>query len=131
MTDTALLPQILPERLARQPLLEFSVLVGSRANQTAHDCSDWDIALYWNERLPWLERIARTETLRRDIACALGEDESRIDLIDLAESSLAMRAVVAEEGLPLTGEDNPAWARFLRRTWRDLEDYYWDVEHAA
>jgi hypothetical protein len=68
------------------------------------------------------------------LAKALGENESRIDLIDLANANLAMRAVVAEEGVPLIGEDRPAWARFLRRTWRELEDFYWEkerAEHAA
>ena len=73
----------------------------------------------------------KNRTLRRELAKALGENESRIDLIDLASTNLAMRATVAEEGLPLTGEQSPAWARFLRRTWRELEDFYWGKEHAA
>ena len=111
--------------------LEFAVLVGSRATGTERGDSDWDIALYWREGLLWLERVAKTETLRRELAKALGENESRIDLIDLANTNLAMRAAVAEEGLPLAGEDRPAWARFLRRTWRELEDFYWEKEHAA
>jgi hypothetical protein len=42
-----------------------------------------------------------------------------------------MRAAVAEEGKPLAGEDRSAWARFLRRTWRELEDFYWEKDHAA
>lgn len=111
--------------------LEFAVLVGSRADGTERGDSDWDIALFWREGLPWLERVAKTETLRRELAKALGENESRIDLIDLANTNLAMRAVVAEEGVPLIGEERPAWARFLRRTWRELEDFYWEKEHAA
>jgi hypothetical protein len=44
---------------------------------------------------------------------------------------LAMRASVAEEGLPLSGAESLAWARFLRRSWRELEDFYWDKQHAA
>ena len=111
--------------------LAFAVLVGSRAAGNEREDSDWDIALYWREDIPWLERVEKTETLRRELAKALGENESRVDLIDLANANLAMRAVVAEEGVPLIGEDRPAWARFLRRTWRALEDFYWEIEHAA
>jgi hypothetical protein len=111
--------------------LAFAVLVGSRALGTERSDSDWDIALYWCDGLPWLERVAKTETLRRECARALGVVDSQIDLIDLANANLAMRAAVAEEGLPLTGGESVAWARFLRRTWRELEDFYWEKEHAA
>jgi predicted nucleotidyltransferase len=114
--------------------LAFAVLVGSRAAGTERSDSDWDIALYWCDGQPWLDRVAKTETLRRECAKALGVLEARIDLIDLANSNLAMRAAVAEEGLPLTGGESVAWARFLRRTWRELEDFYWEKErseHAA
>lgn len=114
--------------------LAFAVLVGSRAAGAARSDSDWDIALYWCDGQPWLDRVAKTETLRRECAKALGVVEARIDLIDLANANLAMRAAVAEEGLPLTGGESVAWARFLRRTWRELEDFYWEKErseHAA
>lgn len=124
-------PSTLTKTIEQQDSLEFSVLVGSRATGTATPASDWDIAVFWNPQLPWLERVARTETLRRQIAAALGESESRIDLIDLAEANLTMRAVVAEAGLSLTGENSTAWARFLRRTWRELEEHYWEAQHAA
>ena len=52
-------------------------------------------------------------------------------LIELRRANLAMRASVAEEGIPLSGEDSLAWAHFLQRTWRELEDFYWDKQHAA
>lgn len=121
----------LQQVLAQHEGLDFAVLVGSRAQGTARPESDWDIALSWAPGIDWLERIARSETLRRALAHALGVPEDRIDLIDLAQANLAMRAAAAEEGLPLWGEDHPAWARFLRRTWRELEDFYWEREHAA
>jgi hypothetical protein len=86
-------------------------------------------------QLPWLERMSLTETLRRKLANAQGESEGNIDLIDmidLAEANLTMRAIVAGEGIPLTGENSTAWARFLRRIWRELEDdHYWETTHAA
>ena len=124
-------PARLIDTIKHQALVEFSALVGSRHSGQTHAESDWDIAVYWNPGLPWLDRVAHTETLRRAIAHALNEPENRIDLIDLADSGLAMRALVAEESTLLTGEDSPAWARFLRRTWRELEDYYWEQDHAA
>lgn len=117
--------------LQAQPELEFAVLIGSQATGTATSESDWDIALQWSQQLGWLDKFGQTETLRRQLAQAMVVDETRIDLIDLPRASLAMRAVAAEEGKPLKGEDSLAWVHFLRRTWRELEDYYWDKRHAA
>ena len=110
--------------------LEFAVLVGGRANGMEIVESDWDIAVYWRDGLPWLERVSKTEMLRRELAKTLGENESQVDLIDLANANLAMRANVAEDGVPLVGDQSLAWARFLRRTWRELEDFYWDKERS-
>jgi predicted nucleotidyltransferase len=117
--------------LQDEPQLEFAVLVGSRATGTAQPQSDWDIALQWAYGTDWLATLGRTETLRHKLAAALGLSAAQIDLIDLRRANLAMRASVAEEGLPLSGEDSLAWAHFLQRTWRDLEDFYWDKQHAA
>jgi hypothetical protein len=117
--------------LRAQPHLEFAVLVGSRATCKAHDGSDWDIALQWSAQLDWLTVLANTETMRHKLALALQIPEASVDLIELRRANLAMRASVAEEGLPLSGAESLAWARFLRRTWRDLEDFYWEKQHAA
>ena len=121
----------LTQVLRVEPQLAFAVLVGSRATNTAYEGSDWDIALQWAPQLEWLAVLARTETLRRKLAQTLGVAESAVDLIELRRANLAMRASVAEEGLPLAGEDSLAWAHFLRRTWRELEDFYWNKQHAA
>jgi len=117
--------------LLDQPELEFAVLVGSRATGKTHDGSDWDIALQWSAQLDWLTVLANTETLRHKLALALQTPESAVDLIELRRANLAMRACVAEQGIPLSGADSLAWAHFLRRTWRELEDFYWDKQHAA
>lgn len=124
---------LLPLRqvLLAQPQLEFAVLVGSRATGTARANSDWDIALQWSPQLDWLTVLDLTETLRHTLADALQTEPSVIDLIELRRANLAMRASVAEEGLSLTGQDTLAWAHFLQRTWRDLEDFYWSKRHAA
>ena len=117
--------------LQNEPQLDFAVLVGSQATGTAQPHSDWDIALQWAYGADWLATLGSTETLRHKLAAATGLSPAKIDLIDLRRANLAMRASVAEEGLPLSGEDSLAWARFLQRTWRDLEDFYWDKQHAA
>lgn len=111
--------------------LDFAVLVGSRANGRARPESDWDIALQWQAGNDCLSDLGALEVLRRQIAAALGVGEQSVDLIDLARAGLAMRAAVAEEGVVLFGEDSLAWARFLTRTWRELEDFYWERSHAA
>ena len=122
---------VLAQTLREQPELEFAVLVGSQAAGTGHADSDWDIALQWAPQLDWLTVLDKTETLRRTLAQQLNVAPVAIDLIELRRANLAMRASVAEDGLPLAGQDSLAWARFLQRTWRELEDFYWDKQHAA
>jgi len=117
--------------LLAQENLEFAVLVGSRATGKARPDSDWDIALQWAPQLEWLTVLSLTETLRRTLADVLRTSPDSVDLIELRRANLAMRASAAEEGLPLTGQDTLAWSHFLQRTWRDLEDFYWDKRHAA
>ncbi|MBI3094379.1 MAG: nucleotidyltransferase domain-containing protein [Rhodocyclales bacterium] len=117
--------------LAGQPTLELAILVGSRADGRAREGSDWDLAIQWPNGLSLFDTLARSETLRRDLAAVLGVTEDFIDLIDLPHARLAMRAAVAEDGIPLQGEDSLAWNRFLARTWRELEDYEWERTRAA
>jgi len=123
--------QALGQLLSGETDIEFAVLVGSRTTGTTHSGSDWDIALQWDARLDWIEVLGKTETLRRKMAEAISVASDKIDLIELRRANLAMRAEVAEGGLPLLGEDTLAWAYFLTRTWRELEDFYWERQHAA
>jgi predicted nucleotidyltransferase len=123
--------QALRALLQQQPHLIFAALVGSRANGRAHADSDWDIALQWDHGLDLWSLLANTETLRRELAITLQVPESSVDLIDLRRANLTMRASVAEEGLILHGENTLAWPQFLTRTWRELEDFYWERQHAA
>lgn len=111
--------------------IELAVLVGSRAQGNANDDSDWDIALRWLPEIEPLQRLGKTEILRRLLASKLKLPEDKIDLIDLTNARLAMRSVVAEEGIVLKGEDTLAWSHFLQRTWRDLESFYWDKIYAT
>lgn len=118
--------------LAEQEDVELAILVGSRANRRARPASDWDIAIqFFRNDDDGFQAFGRLETLHRQLAKLLGVGEEGVDLIELPRARLAMRAVVAEEGLPLKGEDCLAWCHFLSRTWRDLEDFYWEERHAA
>jgi len=122
---------ILQKALEGIEALELAVLVGSRAEKTAHPASDWDIAIQWKRELTTLENLANTETLRRHLAKTLAIEESLIDLINLPNTGLAMRVLVAEKGVPLKGENSLAWNHFLSRAWRELETYEWEKQHAS
>ncbi len=116
---------------ASYPALLFAVLVGSRATGQQHASSDWDIAVQWSPATDWGQALELTESLRLDIAKVLAVGAEHVDMIDLRRANLTMRASVAEEGQPLALPDERAWNHFLQRTWRDLEDFYWDRRHAA
>ncbi len=126
MTTTAI-KQVLQTQLE----LELAVLVGSQADGRAHADSDWDVAIQWNRQMSAMDNLANTETLRRKLATAAGVTEDFIDLIEIPRAGLAMHALVAEEGVPLKGEDSLAWNHFLARVWRELEDYEWEKLYAA
>jgi len=116
---------------ANHPALQFAVLVGSRATGQQQASSDWDIAVQWSPATDWGQALELTESLRLDIAKVLAVGAEHVDMIDLRRANLTMRASVAEEGQPLALPDERAWNHFLQRTWRDLEDFYWDRRHAA
>ena len=104
--------------------LELAILVGSRATGTARPDSDWDIVIQWSRGMDFIQQLSATERLRMALAEKLGVPVQSIDLIDLPTARLTMRAVVAEEGLPIVGGECLAWHRFLQRTWRELEEQY-------
>lgn len=111
--------------------LEFAVLVGSHATGNSSPNSDWDFAVYWNYRLGFMEQLAATEKLRKHLSTILHIKISCIDIIDLHTAPLAMRSVVAEDGIILKGSETLAWCHFLQRTWRELEEIYWEDVYAA
>lgn len=111
--------------------LELAVLVGSQAHGTATHRSDWDIAIRWEKQITGWARLEHSETLKQQIANAIEIHKGQIDLIDISLARLAMRAVIAEEGVVLKGEDTLAWSHYLTQTWGELEDYYWRKNNAA
>ena len=113
--------------------LELAILIGSQVNGKTHSESDWDIAIRWHRqpKINVMTALAQTETLRQTLAQLLNVTDDKIDLIDLTNARLTMRVVVAEEGVVLKGEETLAWHYFLQRTWRELEEYYWNQCYAA
>lgn len=69
--------------LSAMPDIEFSVLVGSRAEGKARPESDWDIALQRKAGIDWMEILGKTETLRKKAADIAGVTPDKIDLIEL------------------------------------------------
>ncbi len=123
--------QQLGQFLATQSELELAILVGSQATGQASSDSDIDIAIRWQKGISSLDALIKTETLRQQLAKQCQVVDTKIDLIDITCSQLPMRALIAEEGLILKGEDSLAWCYFLQRTWRELEMFYWDELYAA
>ena len=117
--------------LATEEDVELAVLIGSRVAGQATAASDWDIALRLRHTGELLHDLGRLETIRRLCATALETIDDQIDLIDLRTARLAIRAVAAEEGIPLKGDNGLSWSHFLLRTWRELEEYYWEKTDAA
>lgn len=112
--------------------LDFAVLIGSRARDEAREDSDWDLAIQWAcQPEDLLEIFARDESLRHRVATALDVADDRVDVVNVSRAGLAMRAAVAEEGIPVVGEDRLPWMHFLSRTWRELEYWEWERTHAA
>jgi predicted nucleotidyltransferase len=107
------------------------VLVGSQANGSATAQSDWDIAIRWLKGTSPAEQLAFEAKLVQLIAKTLAIHPDKIDLIQLTAAKLAMREVVANQGVPLKGEQTLAWFHFLTQTWAEVEDFYWRKNHAA
>ena len=117
--------------LQAEPNLELAILVGSRASDVATQHSDWDIAIRWKKEISGLASLEYSEALKQKIVDVITIHQDQIDLIDMTTARLAMRAVIAEEGVMLKGDNTLAWSHFLTQTWGELEDYYWREHHAA
>ena len=111
--------------------LELAILVGSRVTDTATQNSDWNIAIRWKKGMSGLEYLQYSAVLKKKIANAVDIHQEKIDLIDMSTARLAMKAVVAEEGLVLKNDGTLAWSHFLTQTWAELKDHYWRKQHAA
>ena len=122
---------ILRDTLKARTDIKFSILFGSRAKSSAHEHSDWDVALFFIDNSDAWENIGKKEDIRQQIAKALKINDQMIDLVDLYQSSLGINATVVDEGIILSDQDSLALAYYYQGVWAKLEDYYWNIEHAA
>ena len=107
------------------------MLVGSQANGTATAQSDWDLALRWRKDIAAMDQLVLSEKLKQTIQQDIGVHPDQVDIIDMSQAKLAMRALVAQEGVVLKGQDTLPWMNFLTLTWAELEDFHWRKTHAA
>lgn len=117
--------------LSPYPEVIFALLIGCRADGSAGINSDWDVAVWIPREISGLKRLSLLERLRMELAHRLQVSAARIDVIDLAYAGLAMRVVVANDGILLKQDQGSIYNRFLTRTWRDLEEFQWESAHAA
>lgn len=123
--------QRLQTALEQATKVSFAVLVGSRANGSAHAESDWDIGIAFEYGIDPLERYQQLGDLQVQLAQATGLHPDQLDLIDIAQAGLAMREQIANYGVLLKGDNTLVWSRFLTKTWRELEMFQWEKEHGV
>jgi predicted nucleotidyltransferase len=114
----------LKQRLAGFEVIRFAFLYGSRSRGQARVKSDWDIAVYLDERLSDRERFER----RLHLLAAL-EDLGKIDLLVLNDAPplLAQRAL---QGTRLFVKDAVVYTRFFVRIEAMAGDErYWHQLH--
>lgn len=104
------------------PTLSVLVLIGSRASGKAQKNSDWDFAFFFSEPDDFL-RLALTEQLRATLADLLACDTAIIDLVDIRAARLAMRDVIAHEGIIILTKDDHFWFQFLEQTKQELASW--------
>ncbi len=78
-----------------------------------------------------MDTMGKTEILRAALAKLLSTTDDRIDIVDMPTARLAIRSAIAKDGIFLMGDNHLSWSHFLLRTWRDLEEFYWERRHAA
>ena len=87
--------------------------------------------MQWQRDLDEMSKLAYTEQLRKQLSEMLGIPDNKIDFINIPSAGLAMSENIANQGIILKGENTLALSHFLTKTWRQLEEYYWDKLYAA
>lgn len=118
-------------KLAEQlPQLSCLVLIGSRANGTAQQQSDWDFAYFFDEPNEFI-RLGLAETLRQQLASLVNCYADSIDLVDMRSAQLAMRIVIVNDGQLIFCQNAHFWFKFQEKTWREHEYWKWEESHAT
>jgi len=114
----------------RFPRLYCLVLIGSRANGTAQQQSDWDFAYFFDEPDEFI-RLGLAEALRQQLASIIKCDFDAIDLVDMRSAQLAMRIVIVNDGQLIFCQNPQFWFKFQEKTWREHEYWQWEESHAT
>lgn len=59
-----------------------------------------------------MSKLAKTETLKHQLGRLAIPNSTKIDLIDIPQAKLAMKAEIANEGILLAGENTLSWSHF-------------------
>ena len=109
----------------------LSMLFGSHARGDHDEQSDWDIAILFKDNKNAWNNLGKQEEIRHLISLALGIIDSKIDLVDLYRGGLGINATVVDEGIPITGGNSLALAKYYQRIWANLEDFYWNLNYVS
>ncbi len=121
----------LKRALMQSDSLEFSLLFGSQARGDSNGTSDWDIAISFKDNFDRWNNLGLREDIRHTVSTALGIDAAKVDIVDIYSAGLSINATIVDEAIPLTGEGSLSLARYYQRIWANLEDHYWNLEHAV
>lgn len=123
--------EVLQKALSSRDDIVLSFLFGSKARGDSREQSDWDIAILFKDNTNGWDNLGKQEEIRQLISQTLAINEDNIDLVDLYRGGLSINAAVADDGIPLTGQNSLALANFYQRVWASLEDYYWNLDHVS
>ena len=121
----------LQKALSLRDDIALSFLFGSKARGDSHELSDWDIAILFKDNTNGWDNLGKQEEIRHLLSQTLAINDDNIDLVDLYRGGLSINAAVADDGIPLTGQNSLALANFYQRVWANLEDYYWNLDHVS
>lgn len=94
--------EVLRQYLAEQPV-EFGLLFGSYATETATDRSDIDIVLKFPMTMDDEERFRRRNRITGELMARLGRDD--VDVSDLDQLPTAIAHAALQEGIRLVGDE--------------------------
>jgi len=120
---------ILEQFFNRQLNITFALLFGSRAKGINKPESDWDFAIWFENKSDVMLRLLKKEELRQQIANFLKVKAEKVDIVDLQTASLSLSSSIVEEGVVLKGNDLLALNLFYKRVWALEEDFYWRLEN--
>ena len=120
---------VLQQHFEKYSWVKFAFLFGSQARGDATQSSDWDIAIWLDNDIAPLERLAKIEDLRNALAKLLGKNDTAIDIVELNRAELSIAATVVNEGIVIKGEHSLELANYYVRIWALEEDFQWRLNN--